>query len=50
MPPGAWYENGVSWAAEQAVMTGVNGEFLGDDDINRGQTVNSFFIAVLLPA
>lgn len=44
IPPGSWLEGGVSWAAENAVITGypVDNTFRGGDPINRGQSVNSF--------
>jgi UDP-N-acetylglucosamine:LPS N-acetylglucosamine transferase len=44
IPSGSWLEDGVSWAAENAVVTGypVDNTFRGSDPINRGQSVNSF--------
>jgi hypothetical protein len=48
--PGAWYEDGVSWAAEQLVVLGYgDGTFRGGNPINRGQSINSFFGASQLP-
>jgi hypothetical protein len=46
----AWYDEGATWAGGNGVVTGIGGEFRGLTDITRGQTVNSFALAVALPA
>lgn len=50
IPPGAWYEDGASWAAEHGVVTGYgDNTFRGALEITRGQSINSFLGAALVP-
>ena len=39
VPANAWYANAVKWAYKNAIVSGIGGQFKGDDPVTRAQVV-----------